>query len=198
VPNPVKVFLWRVCKNLLPTKENLLKKERYCVAGLQWKSPPQGVYKVDWDATIEHTNKCLGIDVIVQDHLYHMIVARSQTTCIVSEPVIVEAIVTLNVAEFSSDFGLQSIILKGDSLQVVNALKTNGQNWSQYGQIVEDAKSILTGLRSWQIHIKREANFAAHELTKAATKQVMDSVWMEEISLCVCDIVTLEQHALLS
>jgi hypothetical protein len=61
---------------------------------------------------------------------------------------------------------------------------------------MEDA--ILNGLRSWQIHIKRKANFAAHELTKTATKQVMDSVWIEENSLCICDIVTLELHALLT
>jgi hypothetical protein len=46
--------------------------------------------------------------------------------CIVSEPVIVEVMVALNAAEFSGDLGLQSIILKGDSLQIVNALKTNG------------------------------------------------------------------------
>lgn len=30
VPNAVKMFVWRVCNDLLPTKENILKKDSLC------------------------------------------------------------------------------------------------------------------------------------------------------------------------
>jgi hypothetical protein len=73
--------------------------------------------KVNWDLAIEHTNRRLVIGVIVRDHLGHVIASKSQTTCIVSEPLIVKVIAALHVVEFSRDLGLQSIIiLEGDPL----------------------------------------------------------------------------------
>jgi hypothetical protein len=42
--------------------------------------------------------------------------------------VVAEALATLSAAGFSRDLGLQSIILQGDSLQVVNALNAMGAN----------------------------------------------------------------------
>jgi hypothetical protein len=60
-------------------------------------------------------------------------------------------------------------------------------------------KGVLNEFWSEKIgHTKREANFVAHELAKATTKQVRNNVWMEEILMCICDMVTLEQHALSS
>jgi hypothetical protein len=61
-----------------------------------------------------------------------MIVARSHTICIIVEPEVVQAIAALNAMELSRDLGLPSIMLKCDSLQVVNAVKVISQNWSIY------------------------------------------------------------------
>jgi hypothetical protein len=49
-----------------------------------------------------------------------------------------KAMVASRTVKFSLDVGLQSVILEGDSLQVVNALKEEKLNWSKYGQIVKD------------------------------------------------------------
>jgi hypothetical protein len=40
-------------------------------------------------------------------------------------------------------------------------------------------------------HAKKNANFAMHGLAKAATKQVMDYVWIKETLMCIYDIITL-------
>ena len=65
-------------------------------------------------------------------------------------------------AELCRDLGLLDVILEGDSLQVVQALRSMSQNWSPYGQIVDDARSVLY-TRSWTVsHVRREANSAAH------------------------------------
>jgi hypothetical protein len=42
-----------------------------------------------------------------------------------------EAIIALCFAKFSHDLGLQSIILEGDSLQVINAFNEEGPSWSK-------------------------------------------------------------------
>ncbi|GLT61043.1 hypothetical protein SLA2020_337780 [Shorea laevis] len=93
--------------------------------------------------------------------------ARSHTINFLTEPVVAEAIAALQAAEFSRDLGLPSIILEGDSLQVVKAVAATSPNWSRHGQIIEDIKIVLQGLGSWQIcHTKRENNYAAHGLAK--------------------------------
>jgi hypothetical protein len=42
------------------------------------------------------------------------------------------------------------------------------------------------------------ANYTAHGLVKAAVKQNMDRVWIEEIPKGIRDVVILEQYALVS
>lgn len=79
--------------------------------------------------------------------------------------------------ELNHDLGLPSIILKCDSLQVVNAVKATGQNLNRYEQIVDDIKVVLQGLRRWQIcHTKRENNYATHKLAKATIVHFIDRV----------------------
>jgi hypothetical protein len=39
--------------------------------------------------------------------------------------------------------------------------------------------------------------YAAHDLTKAAIKQVINEIWLEEILSCICNVFV-EQYALLS
>lgn len=71
-------------------------------------------------------------------------------------------------SRFSRDLGLPSIILEGDSMQVINVLQANGPNWKNYGQMMEDAKGILGTFMSCQIHhTRRVANSVAHVLAKA-------------------------------
>jgi hypothetical protein len=49
----------------------------------------------------------------------------------------------------------------------------------------------------WQIiHVKREGNSAAYDLTKVTIKHVINQVWMKDFSSCISDIVLLEQIAL--
>lgn len=179
------------------TMEAMVVLNREPVIPIKWQAPPPGVYKVNWDVAIDSTNRRMGIGIIVRDSLGRVEAARSQTICAVQEPVFAEAQGALCAAEFSRDLGLQSIILEGDSIQVVNALQGTGPNWSRYGQMVADARVVLTLVRRWLIrHTKREANSAAHQLAKAAVKQVMDRVWIEEIPEGIHDVVFLEQSAL--
>lgn len=50
----------------------------------------------------------------------------------------------------------------------------------------------------WQIvHIKREVNFTTYGLVKMAVKQVIYHVWIKEISICISDIIFLEQTAII-
>jgi len=64
---------------------------------------------------------------------------------------------------------------------------------------MDDIRTTLKSFTNWQIrHIRRVAKIAAHCIAKAAVKQVIDSVWMKEIYICIRDTILLKQSALFS
>jgi hypothetical protein len=76
-----------------------------------------------------------------------VIAARSQIVSIIAEPVVAEALAALNAVEFSHNFGLPSILLESDSLQVVTAVKDTSPNWSRYGHIIGYIKIVLQAFK---------------------------------------------------
>jgi hypothetical protein len=84
--------------------------------------------------------------------------------------------------------------LEDDVLQIVNAIKVELKNWSNFGHVVDGIKEGLNQLKSWRIaHVKREANSAAYVLAREAIKCVIDSVWLEQTLNCIYGIVTREK-----
>jgi ribonuclease HI len=108
-----------------------------------------------------------------------------------------EAASALLAVEFSRDSGFQHVILEGDSKNVVLALSETDANLSRYGQIIEDAKVVLRGFRSWEVrHVYRQANMAAHGLSKEAAAYESERVWLEEVPICISETVNLERLAM--
>jgi hypothetical protein len=164
---------------------------------VKWRPPPFGCYKLNWDVALDFQNKLMGIGVVVRDHQGEIMAAlRRRVTCSPA-PIQAESAGALAAAEFSRDLGLQDLILEGDSISVVNALRSSNPNWSPHGQIIEDACGILFSRRSWEVlHVKRGANMAAHTLAKDALLKPQEEVWIEECPTCIFSIIDLELNAL--
>jgi hypothetical protein len=60
--------------------------------------------------------------------------------------------------EFNRDMEPQRIFFwRVDMIQIVNVVKATMRNWSRYGQIVNNTRSVLNTLQSWLvIHSKRD------------------------------------------
>jgi hypothetical protein len=61
--------------------------------------------------------------VFVWDYEGNVLAATSFTKVKILEPIVVEALATLHTTKFNGDLGLHKIILKGDTLHVVNVVK---------------------------------------------------------------------------
>ncbi|XP_059450922.1 uncharacterized protein LOC132181699 [Corylus avellana] len=161
--------------------------------GMKWQAPPSGFYKVNWDIAISTGRKCMGIGVIIRDAAGRVLAAQSKSFMAVYDPATGEALAALHAEGLCRDLGFYDIIFEGDSLSMVKAIGERDPNWLRYGHIVEDIKTVLRTLRQWKIcHAKREANIAAHGLAKEATMFIMDNIWIEEIPICISNIVHLE------
>jgi ribonuclease HI len=111
----------------------------------------------------------MGVGVVARDYRGDIIGALCRRLESCPDPVHAESMGAVMAAEFCRDLGLQDVVLEGDSLLVVKALKCERPNWSPYGQTIEDARGLLFTRRNWMVqHVKREANLAAHSLAKFA------------------------------
>jgi hypothetical protein len=87
----------------------------------------------------------------------------------VQDPSAIEAWEALTMAELYRDLGFNDIILEGDCLAVIKAIKDPTLSWCTYRQVIGDTKIVLNNRRSWMVqHVRRTANFVAHGLAKVA------------------------------
>ncbi|KAF5465302.1 hypothetical protein F2P56_015322 [Juglans regia] len=165
--------LFKVAKNQVnPLGVNLCPEDK-----LSWKKPPDGKYKINWDAAINVSLGVLGIGAIIRDSQGMVLGTIRARRFISVSPFKAEAYAMLMAIIFCKDTGFTNIVLEGDSLQVVKQMQKPVKDWSQGGLIIEDAKAILKSLPGWSIgHIRREANMAAHVLAKDALNSVEDLV----------------------
>jgi ribonuclease HI len=158
-----------------------------------WKPPPSGFLKANWDAAVKAQEGQVGVGIIVRDCEGCVLAARSTTFFLTIDPTIAEAWAALQAILFCKELGFFDICFEGDSLQVVKECSTDLANMSRYGHILDGIKSGLQSFRSANIvHVKREANSAAHRLARATITHVVDSIWMEEIPPQIYDIVIKE------
>jgi hypothetical protein len=138
-----------------------------------WQKPPVGKIKINWDAAVDCLNNKMGMEVIARDHNGSAVVMLCASKEFISDPAMAEAVAAWRTVELACSLDLESIMLEGDSLEVVQALKKNGSCWSSYGQVVNEMKMLLEHFQVWEVnHVRRVANNAAHCLAKLALVQV--------------------------
>jgi hypothetical protein len=89
--------------------------------------------------------------------------------------------------------------VEGDTQVVINGILSPGVDWSSKGLMLGDIAETLKGFYQWRIsYINREGNQAAHGLSKLATTEEIDYLWINKVPDCIQDIILIEQHALSS
>lgn len=135
---------------------------------MRWTKPLVGIVKLNWDAAVDKNLKKIGVGIIVCDHEGSAIMSKCMTRTLISDPTVAEAYGAWSTMEFSSQLGLNKVILEGDSLEIVKALPREESSWNpRYGHLIDDAKNILHNFQVLSVnHVKRSANEVAHRLAK--------------------------------
>ena len=114
----------------------------------------------------------------------------------VFEPVIGEAMAAMAAMKFCNSKAMQDIILEGDSLQVVQAVKEKSLSWRKYGHIIDDIWLLLCTNRRWRIQdVKRTSNRAAHWLAQEGLRNVAEQQWLDHLLQCISPIALSELKA---
>ena len=90
----------------------------------------------------------------------------------------------LKALTFAHELGFQNVILEGNALGFIQALKSQEQNLCPLGLRVEDVKVYANNfIRLLDSHVKRNGNSVAHNLAKHAICIPDFQVWMEDVQI---------------
>ncbi|KAF5465338.1 hypothetical protein F2P56_015356 [Juglans regia] len=155
-----------------------------------WQPPPFLFYKFNWDAAVDKIRAKVGIGIVVRDCEGRIIAIMRRKQSLLPLPALAEAFGALIAVNFALDLGLTKTIFEGDSLQTVQALKQEEDQLSSFGMYVSEAKMKLSNFESWNVtHIKRSGNVMAHVLAQDALVISDVIVTMEDIPLCISDLI---------
>ncbi|XP_041004034.1 uncharacterized protein LOC121249390 [Juglans microcarpa x Juglans regia] len=157
----------------------------------QWEAPPQGFYKITWDASTQKQNCISGVGVAIRDCEGNFIATRRIKISLYPDCHLDESYAAQQDVLLATIISPRKIILEGDALQVVNELEDTSENWSQAGLISMDTRILLNRFESWSFqHVKRASNENAHVLAKHAL--VIDDVIieLEDIPSCIGHLVS--------
>ena len=88
----------------------------------------------------------------------------------------------MKALSFAHELGFQNIVLEGDALNLIQALKAQEQNLLPWGLLVEDVKEYGTKFRRvLYSQVKRNGNSVAHNLAKHALCIPNFQVWMKDV-----------------
>lgn len=132
--------------------------------------------------------------MVAQNDKGEVVAAMAKSMTFLTDPAMAEALAAWETVKFCFDRGWKNIILEGDALSIVLALRNSGQCCSAYGHVIEDTKVLLERVEPVAIkHINRSGNKVAHSLSQMAVSQMGDFIWLEAIPRCIHSLVLAEQ-----
>ncbi|XP_042993245.1 uncharacterized protein LOC122319281 [Carya illinoinensis] len=113
-----------------------------------WEAPSQGKIKANWDASVDKASGKVGVGVVVRDWNSKVIATLRMEQELFPDPHMAEAYAALQAVMLCNSLGHRDVVLEGDSLLVVEGLKSQSNAPNYVGQIVADTKEILNTFSS--------------------------------------------------
>ena len=83
---------------------------------------------------------------------------------------------------YAQELSLFNIIVEGDCLHVIQALKRSSPYPLLFGHIIDETKRLGQVLRSCMFqHVRRDVNRLAHNLAKKAVLSTDLEIWVEDL-----------------
>ena len=150
--------------------------------GNRWTAPPNGFVKINFDGENAESSRMSGVGVVIQDSEGAVLASCAEKLNQPFKAEDMEALAALKALSFAHELGFQNIVLEGDALNLIQALKAQEQNLLPWGLLVEDVKEYGKKFkRVLYSHVKRNGNSIAHNLAKYALRISDFQVWMEYV-----------------
>ena len=127
--------------------------------GTRWSCPLVGLVKINFDGAIFGASNMSGIGVVIRDSNGDVLASCSQKIRQAYKAEEIEALAAFKALSFAFELGFHSAILEGDSLGLIQVLKSKKCSLSPTGLLIEDVKMLAYNfVRLLYSHVKRNGN----------------------------------------
>ncbi|XP_042968948.1 uncharacterized protein LOC122301606 [Carya illinoinensis] len=98
-----------------------------------WEAPSQGKIKVNWDASDDKASCKVGVGVVLRDWNSKVLATLRMEQDLFPDPHMAEAFAALQAVMLCKSLGHQDVVLEGDSLLVVEGLKSQSNALNYVG-----------------------------------------------------------------
>uniref|UniRef100_A0A5B7A5C8 Reverse transcriptase zinc-binding domain-containing protein n=1 Tax=Davidia involucrata TaxID=16924 RepID=A0A5B7A5C8_DAVIN len=155
------------------------------VGSASWMPPVDGVYKLNIDGSWLPGENTGGVGGVIRDWKGEVIggFAKPLIQCVSADHA--KAMAILHGILFARDIGIQKLVVEGDCLGVISAIRCASKDLSDLGHILDDIKDCLACFCSWEVaHVRRSANGVAHALAGFGRSGSSDKLRLEELPSC--------------
>ncbi|XP_040994328.1 uncharacterized protein LOC121240868 [Juglans microcarpa x Juglans regia] len=113
---------------------------KICTSADVWQAPPSNWLKMNWDSAVDNARGIIGVGVAVRDSTGKIIATMRTKKHLFPDPLLAEAFGALKIVQFGLELGLTQVIIEGDSLQVINNLRGDKEDYNSASMFVCEAK----------------------------------------------------------
>ena len=151
------------------------------------------ICKVNFDGANAEASRLSGVGVAIRDLEGAVLASCAEKFNQPFKAKDTEALAAMKALSFAHELGFQNIVLEGDALNLIQALKAQEQNLLPWGLLVEDVKEYGTKFRRvLYSHVKRNGNSVAYNLAKHALCISDFQVWMEDVPSYIVQFLQLD------
>ena len=149
--------------------------------------------KTNFDEAVFSDSNQSSVGVVIQENNGAVLASCLEKLHQAYKPDEVEALATLKAVSLARDLGFRNVILEGDSLGLIKALKSAEDSLSPTGLLVDDVKWVASSFEQLVYsHVKRNDNRVAHSLAKNAFCIPDSQIWMEDVPSQITSILDLD------
>lgn len=107
--------------------------------------------------------------MVYRDHEGCVIAALSQKISMTQSVELAEALAARRAVTFDMELSLSRVIIEGDFLRVVQALKSLGRCNTLFGRVIEESRNLGESFQQCKFqHVQRDGNRLAYVLARKA------------------------------
>ncbi|XP_062155310.1 uncharacterized protein LOC133863384 [Alnus glutinosa] len=135
----------------------------------------------------------MGVGIVIRDEGGRFVAAKMKVVPYIVDPNAAGTIAAWSAVQFGREMGANRIVLEGDSMVVVSALRASESCDRLFGQLIDNIKSYFSHFSPVKVnHVRREANVAAHVMAKMAISNLLNHSWVGECPRFIQDVVAAE------
>ena len=138
--------------------------------------------KINFDGAVFTKEKKAGLGMVVRDAKGLVLASCAKEMHQPYKAAVIESLAAATALSFATNLGFRRVVLEGDLMEVIQALRENAESLTPTGLLLEDVRMLSQNFEQLLYsRTRREGNYVVHNFTKYTLRFPNFLVLMEDI-----------------